>query len=241
MQISIASLCLLAASSASAFTAQAPSRTVSSLQMSEVNDDEAAMAATAAITTSNGWVPDSNKFAWGLPGTLDPVENFDPLGFANDCDLLTMKRYREAEVTHGRVAMLAFIGFLVQESGFHPLFNLAGKSLGPAIRHLDVVKANAPIFFEILIIGIGASEFSRALAGWEKPGDAGGFPGNLRPEYFPGDIGFDPLGLKPESYEDFAEMSTKELQQGRLAMLAVAGFIAQELVNGKGILENFGL
>merc|ERR1711865_523113 len=75
----------------------------------------------------------------------------------------------------------------------------------------------------------------------EKPGDAGGFPGNLRPEYFPGDIGFDPLGLKPESYEDFAEMSTKELQQGRLAMLAVAGFIAQELVNGKGILENFGL
>ena len=34
-------------------------------------------------------------------------------------------------------------------------------------------------------------------------------------------------------------MATKELQNGRLAMIAVAGFILQELVNGKGIIENF--
>ena len=35
------------------------------------------------------------------------------------------------------------------------------------------------------------------------------------------------------------EMATKELQNGRLAMIAVAGFFLQELVNGKGIIENF--
>ena len=34
-----------------------------------------------------------------------------------------------------------------------------------------------------------------------------------------------------------AEMATKELQHGRLAMLAVAGFVAQELVDGSPILE----
>ena len=34
-------------------------------------------------------------------------------------------------------------------------------------------------------------------------------------------------------------MATKELQNGRLAMIAVAGFFLQELVNGKGIIENF--
>ena len=33
-------------------------------------------------------------------------------------------------------------------------------------------------------------------------------------------------------------MQTKELQNGRLAMLAAMGFIAQELVNGVPILEN---
>jgi Chlorophyll A-B binding protein len=35
-------------------------------------------------------------------------------------------------------------------------------------------------------------------------------------------------------------MQTKELQNGRLAMIAAAGFLAQEAVNGKGILETLG-
>ena len=63
-------------------------------------------------------------------------------------------------------------------------------------------------------------------------------PGLLRDNYYPGDLGFDPLGLKPDDAEDMFIMQTKELQNGRLAMLAAAGFLAQELVNGKGIVEN---
>ena len=34
------------------------------------------------------------------------------------------------------------------------------------------------------------------------------------------------------------QMKSKELQNGRLAMIAAAGFMAQELVNGKGIMSN---
>ena len=30
----------------------------------------------------NGWTPDENAFAWGLPGSLDPAPEFDPFGFA---------------------------------------------------------------------------------------------------------------------------------------------------------------
>eukprot|EP00621_Florenciella_sp_RCC1693_P001968 CAMPEP_0182534542 /NCGR_PEP_ID=MMETSP1323-20130603/15966_1 /TAXON_ID=236787 /ORGANISM="Florenciella parvula, Strain RCC1693" /LENGTH=88 /DNA_ID=CAMNT_0024744569 /DNA_START=56 /DNA_END=319 /DNA_ORIENTATION=+ len=45
----------------------------------------------------NGWVPDENAFAWGLPGALEPMGNFDPAGFADGCSLNEMKRYREAE------------------------------------------------------------------------------------------------------------------------------------------------
>ena len=54
----------------------------------------------------------------------------------------------------------------------------------------------------------------------------------------PGDLKFDPLGLKPEDAEEFEIMQTKELQHGCLAMLAAAGFLAQEAVDGKGIIEH---
>jgi hypothetical protein len=60
----------------------------------------------------------------------------------------------------------------------------------------------------------------------------------LNEDYTPGDIGFDPLGLKPTDAEELRVLQTKELQNGRLAMLAAAGFMAQELVDGKGILEH---
>ena len=52
--------------------------------------------------------------------------------------------------------------------------------------------------------------------------------GVLNEDYYPGDVGFDPLGLKPTDPAEFAEMQTKELQNGRLAMLAVLGFLVAE-------------
>jgi len=63
----------------------------------------------------------------------------------------------------------------------------------------------------------------------------------LRDEYFPGDVGFDPLNLAPTDSAEFMELHTKELQNGRLAMLGMAGMVAQELVNGKEIFVNLGL
>ena len=56
-----------------------------------------------------------------------------------------------------------------------------------------------------------------------------------------GDLGFDPLGLKPTDPEEFRIIRTKELQNGRLAMLATAGFIAQELIDGKTVFAHLGL
>jgi len=198
-------------------------------------------ATTKLSATLNGWIPDESKFAYGLPGTIEPVMDFDPLGFAEKSDLVQMKAFREAETTHGRVAMLAVIGFLVTEQpfSFHPLFDTNQKDIGPALRHLDEVRASAPFFFELLAIVIGGAELYRSLRGWELPGNDENTA--LKADYYPGDIGFDPLGLKPDNFEDFSAMSTKELQNGRLAMLAVAGIVAQELVNGKEIFVNFGL
>jgi hypothetical protein len=171
-----------------------------------------------------------------LPGALAPVGFFDPLGFAEKADEPTMKRYREAELTHGRVAMLAVVGFLVGEKVEGSSFLFDAQVSGPAITHLTQVPT---IFWGILAVAIGAAEIKRAETGWVEPENVPvSKPGLLREEYYPGDLGFDPLGLKPADAEEMFTMQTKELQNGRVAMLAAAGFLAQELVNGKGILDN---
>ena len=147
-----------------------------------------------------------------------------------------MKRYREAELTHGRVAMLAALGFLVGEQVEGSSFLFDAKITGPAIGHLAQVPVG---FWVALTVAIGAAEQTRATVGWVEPENVPvDQPGLLRPDYTPGDIGFDPLGLKPTDSEELKVLQTKELQNGRLAMLATAGFMAQELVDGKGIFEH---
>jgi hypothetical protein len=74
-----------------------------------------------------------------MVGALDPVGLFDPLGFAEKADDNTLKRYREAELTHGRVAMLAVVGFLVGEQVEGSSFLFDSQITGPAITHLAQV------------------------------------------------------------------------------------------------------
>mmetsp|Transcript_10367 Transcript_10367/g.17170 ORF Transcript_10367/g.17170 Transcript_10367/m.17170 type:complete len:211 (-) Transcript_10367:162-794(-) len=191
-----------------------------------------APAQTGARSTS------LNAFsAESLPGALAPMGFFDPLGFAEKADEATMKRYREAEVTHGRVAMLAVIGFFVGEAVEGSSFLFDASISGPAISHPGQVPGG---WDALIIAGIGFAELQRAKTGWVDPADVKfDQAGKLNADYYPGDIGFDPLGLKPEDAEELDVMITKELQNGRLAMLAAAGFLAQEAVDGKGILEHF--
>eukprot|EP00552_Chaetoceros_brevis_P005080 CAMPEP_0197734848 /NCGR_PEP_ID=MMETSP1435-20131217/7_1 /TAXON_ID=426625 /ORGANISM="Chaetoceros brevis, Strain CCMP164" /LENGTH=211 /DNA_ID=CAMNT_0043322279 /DNA_START=43 /DNA_END=678 /DNA_ORIENTATION=- len=172
----------------------------------------------------------------GLVGALEPAGVFDPLGLAEKATDATLQRYREAELAHGRIAMLAVVGFLVGEQVEGSAFLFDASISGPAITHITQVPDG---FWPVIIAFIGAYEASRAEAGWVDPADCPvDQPGLLRDDYLPGDLKFDPLGLKPEDDEEFAIMQTKELQHGRLGMLAAAGFLAQEAVDGQGIVEH---
>merc|ERR1719517_263527 len=167
-------------------------------------------------------------FAYGLPGNFNALGgselNWDPLGFLDGKDKLEGYRLREAELTHGRVAMLASLGFLVQEK-FHPLFSGDG---GPAIDQIPQL----PVWlWGVMTAGIGAAEAYRiSVAFRELDGEKLKAETALRPGYVPGQIGFDPLGLAPEDPTEFREMQEKELAHARLAMIAAAGFLAQEAV-----------
>ena len=167
------------------------------------------------------------EFAYGLPGNGNILGDFDPAGFMDGKDKLEVYRLREAELAHGRVSMLASLGFIVQEK-FHPLFSGDG---GPAIDQIPQL----PIWlWGAMLAGIGSAEQVRIAKGWAKLDPKTNKAASaLREGYMPGDLGFDPLNLKPEDPAEFRLMQEKELSHCRLAMIAAAGFLAQEAVSGQ--------
>ena len=76
------------------------------------------------------------------------------------------------------------------------------------------------------------TEITRARIGWKSPDEG---MQELRDDYTPGDLGFDPLGLKPKTEAELLQMQNKEINNGRLAMIACAGIVGQELATQQGI------
>ncbi|CAM9448524.1 unnamed protein product, partial [Chrysoparadoxa australica] len=152
-----------------------------------------------------------------MPGVLPPTGFFDPLEFCKGADAKRINFYREAELKHGRVAMLAVTGVLTQEF-FHPLYN-GSLSTNP-------VKAASEVPFygwvQILFF-IGFIEFVSLKI-------------KQSTNYQPGDY----LGasdLMDESDPSWVSYQTKELQNGRLAMLAIMGEITHAIISGQPAIE----
>jgi len=170
-------------------------------------------------------VESKSEFCFGLPGAIAPAGEFDPANLLAGTSKSEVYRWREAELTHGRVGMLASAGFLVQEF-FHPLFS--GDN-GPAIEQIPQLP---PWLWFGMTLGVGICESLRIQKGWANPYETMDNVQTLKEGYYPGDLGFDPLGLQPEDPAEFRIMQEKELSHGRLAMIAAAGFMAQEAVTG---------
>jgi len=183
-------------------------------------------SAPSASSTSKG--AETAAYLETLPGISAPFNKgfFDPLGLHKGASIPDVRRWREAELTHGRVAMLAALGFVVgeqlEDSSSFLLFD--GNITGPAIGHYQQLGQG---FWEPLLLAIGVCESYRVAVGWATP-QGNGF-NQLKEDYVPGDLAFDPLGLKPKDEEELYELQTKELNNGRLAMIGIAGFVAAEL------------
>merc|ERR1711904_726769 len=110
---------------------------------------------------------DGLEYAKTLPGISAPFGFFDPLGFCSKDDITEgkVRFYREVELKHGRVAMLAAFGFLFAES-FHPFFP----------------KNDVPSYIAFQQTPL-------------QNGGPGGEKWAIRVDYELGDFGFDPLGL----------------------------------------------
>lgn len=160
------------------------------------------------------------ELAVPLVGTSAPLGFFDPLGFSKT-DKATLVRYREAELKHGRVAMLAVLGWLTQEH-FHPLYD--GKLSGNPLKAFLEVP---PLGFVQIIIFAG---FVEVLFG-----NSAKMPGYVPGDYF----GINAM-MNDKENEAWVGFQTRELNNGRLAMFAIMGEIVHAAITGKGALEQLG-
>jgi len=172
-----------------------------------------------------------STFAQSLPGISAPLGFFDPAGFCDGTNKEgaasegKIRFYREVEVKHGRIAMLAALGFPLAEQ-FHPLFG--GNIDVPS--YIAFQQTPLQTFWPAVVFGIAVIEVFSIFPAFENPNVEGWA---IKSSHVAGDYGFDPLGLKPTEPAALAEMQTKEINNGRLAMIAIAGMVMQELVTGQ--------
>ena len=135
-------------------------------------------------------------------GSMVGDKQFDPLGFS---DFVDIKFLREAEIKHGRICMLAVVGWL---GG-----GLAGPmATNPLEAHNAGVAsgANAQVLTAIAALEfVGVVALQQTMSGGDRA---------------PGDFGFDPLGLGKDPKKR-ATYQLNEVENARLAMLGFSGLV----------------
>jgi light-harvesting complex I chlorophyll a/b binding protein 4 len=149
---------------------------------------------------------------------------FDPLGFAT---LAPSKYLQEAEIKHGRAAMLAAAGAIAQDLYHFPgVDSVIGdaKLTGVHDKLLELNNSGnkQAAAMTQLLFWIGFVEVCTFPAIYET------IQGSSRQ---PGDFMFDPLGF---GKSNMADMKLKEVKNGRLAMIGIGGMVHHYLLSGKG-------
>lgn len=182
----------------------------------------AAFAPASRMATTPSLSMKLGEVAQGGIGSDIEFPEFDPWGLSEGISEEKYAWYRAAELKHGRVAMVAALGQITQSYVRigDPVFSEGSKPL----KALEQVVAERPLAAVQILGFIFAAE---ALGQFNQVKDGA----------VPGDLGFDPLGLKPSDPETWEKVQMRELKNGRLAMLAIAGMFYTELLTGNGVIE----
>merc|ERR1719253_1912688 len=192
-----------------------------------------------------------------LAKKLNPVVGFwDPLGLVTPTmpgmsswmgdygDAGAVGFLRHAEIKHGRIAMAAVVGYIVQSNGIHfpwattlsgvTYADIAAAGSPPA--QWDAVPTNAK--WQIFFFIAGLELWGECMM--DKHNMAGGQPGAF-PSFEPirKEIGhptldlFDPFGFSKKKTPEQKEKGLLiEINNGRLAMLGIMAFVAENKVPG---------
>ncbi|GMH53451.1 hypothetical protein TrST_g1291 [Triparma strigata] len=193
------------------------------------------------------------------------VKYFDPLnlatfegGFWEEGQDATIGFLRHAEIKHGRVAMAAFVGYLVHAQGWTWPFAMQMDGTGwPKLESVGSVPALWDALPQAskwqIILAIGALEvwdeyqFEGIPESKEPHYMRGGQPGkfaNKKGSIFPLNL-YDPFGFNGRMSEEKKQRRlVMEVNNGRLAMIGIFGFLAEAAVPGsvpllKGLIPGY--
>jgi len=213
----------------------------------------AAFAPSSSSRPSTTVVSESKADLEAIATASNPILKFyDPLGLA-DGDFwgqgneATIGFLRHSEIKHGRIAMFAFVGYVVQSNVHFPWsYSLDGTPLPDVSLSPEAQWDALPLNSKLQILGVigcleiwdemgGAISDLKGLPHYMRGRKPGQYPsmGNFRQRvHFAMDL-YDPFGLSKNKSEAAKKNGLiSELNNGRLAMIGIMAFIAADKVPG---------
>lgn len=152
-------------------------------------------------------------------GVQPPLGFWDPLGFTDDGDMLAYNRRRSVEFKHGRISMLATMGFMTPE--------IVGKWPGYLSPSMDLRFADVPNGLRALQV-VPPLGWAQILVYFALVEYTGGFEDYRSGK--PGDYGWKVL-TSPDESERRRKLNA-DLANGRLAMVAIMAMLFQNGLAG---------
>lgn len=212
---------------------QVPQSTPQQSRLSKPNPPKQEENFYVKVAVEKGFLKPDSPLVWS---TLAGNKGIDFFNWASDESLLL--QFRESELKHGRLAMLAALGWATSEL-IHPslsrLFG-AGSLLSPAAsgaltKAPSVLNGGLErVSYGLWVAGFvlaAVLEFPRMLDIAENPN-----------RFKPGSLGFDPLKFYEQADADErVSLEVKEVNHGRLAMLGIAVMALKEWLFNAAIVD----
>jgi light-harvesting complex I chlorophyll a/b binding protein 1 len=140
---------------------------------------------------------------------------------------LILRDYREAEIRHGRLAMLASLFWPLQEM-FDRLL-LDESQFGSLVYSSGVTLPYIPLLMTAIMLLLGYLDvYSQSIKDFDEIGEA----------FLPGDCFWDPLSILQGAPDLMKRnMQERELFNGRMAMLAIALYFWEELTTHQPLIS----
>jgi len=218
-------------------TGQSPIEQLQSGHISPFNDGQGFFAVARRAGEQNSlalpWAPCPPSLKNDVFGDYVGDVGFDPLGFSQNARLLPW--YREAELAHGRVCMLATLGFTIQKAGvkIEPFVTKYPTSSDDALLAATQVPVVGWLQILTLITLTELWRYENVISKYDsgvKPGDLGWNQNapvsGSRPKWF------GPTFTAKYSNEEFDQLRLREIKHARLAMFGFAFMAVQNAITG---------